>query len=78
MKERLEQKIDEVIENILSKDAKDVTYNDYRILDNKLASIRYAEEQKTRNEEMVTLMAKAMGSTLSLPPSHGLTEEKED
>ena len=78
MKERLEQKINEVIENILSKDAKDVTYNDYRILDNKLASIRYAEEQKTRNEEMNTLMTKAMGGTLSLSPSHDLTEEKED
>ena len=70
MKEKIEAKINEVLETIISKDAKDITYNEYRILDNKLATIRYEEERQEKNKEMAELMVKTMsgfGSTIPTP-----------
>ena len=58
MKEKLEAKVNEIIEAIMAKDVKDITYNEYRILDNKLSAIKYEEESKRKNEELTALMAK--------------------
>ena len=43
MKERIEAKIDEIIERILAKDAKDITQDEYGILEAKLTKIRFNE-----------------------------------
>lgn len=63
-KDKINKKIDEVIEYIIGKDTKDVTYNEYRILDSKLMSIKYEEDQKAKNKEMSELWAKAMSNSI--------------
>ena len=62
MKEKIETKINEIIEAIIAKDTKDITYNEYRILDNKLCSIKYEEETKQKNAELAAMMAKTFTS----------------
>ena len=68
MREKLQSKLDEVIEYILSKDAKDITFNEYRILDNKLSSIKYEEEQKEKNKELFDAMLKNIGTGFCSAP----------
>ena len=63
-KEKIKAKIDEVIETIINKDPKDITYNEYRILDSKLISIKYEEEQEAKSKEMSELWAKAMSNSI--------------
>lgn len=77
MKERIETKISEVLENILSKDVKDITYNEYFILDSKLSSLKWEEEQKEKNKDMMELMAKTIGfgSCSSVKPLPAPTKE---
>lgn len=67
MKKRLEEKINEVIETIMSKDPEDITYNEYRILDNKLSNIKWEEEQKERNKELAMMMGKTFCSGFVAP-----------
>lgn len=62
LKDKINKKIDEVIEYIIGKDTKDITYNEYRILDSKLSSIKWEEEQASKNKEMSELWAKAMSN----------------
>lgn len=62
LKDKINKKIDDVIEYIISKEPKDITYNEYRILDSKLASIKWEEEQASKNKEMSELWAKAMSN----------------
>lgn len=61
-KDKIKAKIDDVIEHIISKDPKDISYNEYRILDAKLTSIKWEEEQASKNKEMSELWAKAMSN----------------
>ena len=63
-KDKIKAKIDDVIEYIISKEPKDITYNEYKILDSKLMSIKYEEEQKAKNKEMSELWAKAMSNSI--------------
>jgi hypothetical protein len=63
-KDKINSKIDDVIEYIISKEPKDITYNEYRILDSKLMSIKYEEEQKAKSKEMSELWAKAMSNSI--------------
>ena len=62
MKDKIQAKINDIIETIIAKDPKDITYNEYRILDSKLISIKYEEEQEAKNKEMSELWAKAMSN----------------
>lgn len=77
MKGKLESKIAEIIEAIISKDVKDITYNEYRILDNKLSTIKYEEESKRKNEELTALMTKTFTNGIGSPIPMPLPE-KED
>ena len=77
MKEKLEAKVNEIIESIMAKDVKDITYNEYRILDNKLSAIKYEEESKRKNEEFTALMAKTFAGGIGSPVPMPLPE-KED
>lgn len=76
MKEQIEAKITEIIEAIIAKDVKDITYNEYRILDNKLCSIKFEEESKRKNEELASLMAKTFTSGMSSCVPTPLPEEE--
>lgn len=77
MKEKIEAKITEIIEAIIAKDVKDITYNEYRILDNKLCSIKFEEESKRKNEELASLMAKTFTSGMSSCIPMPLPEKEE-
>lgn len=76
MREKIEKKINEIIEAIITKDVKDISYNEYRILDNKLCSIKYEEETKQKNAEFTALMAKAFTSGMSSYIPTPLPEEE--
>ena len=69
MKERLKEKIDEVINHILDKDVRDMTYSDYKILDAEYKDIVYKEEQAKRNEEFKETFFKAFSGMNSVPGS---------
>ena len=64
MKEKIQAKIYEVIETILNKKPEDITYNEYRILDSKYASLKWEEEQASKNKEMAELWAKTLGNNI--------------
>lgn len=64
MKEKIEKKINDVIETIIEKDPKNITYNEYRILDSKLSAIKWEEEQAAKNKEMAELWSKTLGNNL--------------
>lgn len=63
-KDKINKKIDEVIEYIIGKDTKDITYNEYRILDSKLSSIKWEEEQAAKSKEMAELWSKTLGNNI--------------
>ena len=69
MKEKIEAKINEILESIMSKDVKDITYNEYRILDNKLSAIKWEESQQEKNKDMAELVLKTMGGFGSSMPA---------
>ena len=48
MKERIDQKINDVIESILAKDVGDISYIDYKILDCRSRDLKYEEEQQKK------------------------------
>lgn len=63
-KDKIKVKIDDVIEYIISKEPKDITYNEYRILDSKLSSIKWEEEQAAKSKEMAELWSKTLGNNI--------------
>lgn len=65
MKERIEAKINEVIDYILSKDVKDITYAEYRILDARYNFLKYEEENKKRSTELAEMTARIFSSNCS-------------
>ena len=67
MKDKIEAKIDEILEMIISKDAKYITYNEYLILDNRLAKIKWDEQQHEKNKDMAELMVKAFSGYSCMP-----------
>ena len=78
MRERIDAKIDEIIESILAKDPRDISYSEYKILDCRSKDLRYAEEQKQRTEEMTQLMCKTFGygfAPVSALPEPEIKEE---
>ncbi len=60
MKEKIEKKLNEIIDYIISKNPADITYNEYRILDNCLNHIKYDEEQKEKSKKMIEAMTSAL------------------
>jgi len=52
MKERIEAKIEEIIESIIEKDAEEIGPNDYFILDMALKDIRAKEAQEESNRRL--------------------------
>lgn len=70
MKTKIENKVNEVIECILSKSPESITYNEYRMLDNRLAVLKNEEMQKTRDKEMAEMLGKIWsgGTPFAIPP----------
>ena len=59
MKEKIEGKINEIIEHIVKKPAEEITLDDYTILTNELHDIRSKEAQAESGKRMADLMANA-------------------
>lgn len=57
MKERIEEKINEIIEQIIKKPAGEITLDDYTILNNERHDIRSKEAQAANGKRMAELMA---------------------
>lgn len=64
MKERIEEKINAVVEYILSKPETAVTPEEYGILANELLRIHNREENEERSKKMAELMASAFSTTV--------------
>lgn len=60
MKDKIKEKINDVIENIIAKKPEDITYNEYRILDCKYSQLKWEEEQALKNKDFKDLWLKAM------------------
>lgn len=59
MKERIEAKIDEILNYILEKPVKEITSEDYGILTNELHDIRFRENEQEQAKRMAGLVASA-------------------
>lgn len=76
MREKIEKKITDIIDFIISKDVDKITYNEYRILDNKLSSMKFEEESKERNKHFAEMMASTFAGSFGGPtPLPESTEE---
>lgn len=68
MKEKLEAKIEEVLNYIISKPVETVTHEDFNILAGELRDLRYRESENERNkklaETMVNLVSPPLGYSL--------------
>lgn len=67
MKEKIEAKIDEIIDYIITKDPSEITYNEFRILDARRSAICYEVEMKRRQEEMIELTSKVFAPSITPP-----------
>ena len=76
MREKIEKKITDIIDFIISKDVDKITYNEYRILDNKLSSMKLEEESKERNKHFAEMMASTFAGSFGGPTP--LPESTED
>ena len=61
MEDKIQAKIEEIVDYIISKPAADITLNDYTILHEELKDIRFRREQEASSERLRQLMA-ATGS----------------
>ena len=67
MKEKLEKKIDAIIDFIISKPEEKITQEDYSILASELRDLRFREGQADNAKRMVELMATAFPAGLNNP-----------
>lgn len=57
MKERIESKIEEIVDHIISKPVEEVTLDDYTVLTNELKGIEYKQAQSDNSKRMAELMS---------------------
>lgn len=57
MKEKLEKKIEEVLEYIISKPVESITNEDFAILSGELKDIRFKEGEEERNKKYAETLA---------------------
>ena len=69
MKDAIGNKIIEVVENILAKDAKDITYNEYCIIKNVYDQIKYEEEQDEKNKKFLESILNTLYCGFGTPPT---------
>ena len=60
MKEKIETKIGQIIDYIISKPEKDITADDYMILASEVRDIRFRESEAASKERMEQLMVSAL------------------
>lgn len=60
MKERIEKKLEERLESILSRDVEEITSEEFSILSAKLCDIKFEETKEERDKEYVELLSKIL------------------
>lgn len=76
MKTKIENKIDEIIDYILSKNPSEVSFAEYKILDCKVKEIKWEDEQKLRSGEMAKLLSNSFFNNAPEPlPSIEIKED---
>lgn len=55
MKEQIENKIDEIIKNILNKNVNDISKNEFDMLMTRLSDIRLLQNEEKSRERMIKL-----------------------
>lgn len=60
MKERIEKKLEERLENILNKDVEEITSEEFSILSAKLTDIKFEETKEERDKEFAELFSKIL------------------
>lgn len=63
MKDKIETKIEELVDYIASKPIEEVTLDDYTVLTNELKDIRFRETQVGQNKRMAEFMAMVASPT---------------
>ena len=66
MKEKIEIKIEEIVDHIINKPVEEVTLDDYTVLTNELKAIEYKQAQSDNSKRMAELM-----STMVASPAYG-------
>lgn len=67
MKEKLESKIESIVEFIINKPENEITKEDYEILASELRDIRFREEQELQKAEQRERMSKLVAASLPCP-----------
>ena len=62
MKEKIEQKIEKIVDYIISKPEKEITRDDYEIIASEVRDIRFREAEKERQKQLEHMLAVAGGS----------------
>lgn len=62
MKERIEEKIEAIIDRIINKPTEEITLDDYTILSSELRDIRFREEQEANKSKLAELVATSFAS----------------
>lgn len=60
MKERIEKKLEERLENILNKDVEEITSEEFSMLSTKLNDIKFEETKEERDKEFAELFSKIL------------------
>ena len=74
MKDKIDSKINSILEFVLSKPESEITMSDFEILKSEQRDLRFREEQQAQQERTAQLIA-LMGTPLV---GHAYTEVKED
>ncbi len=64
MKDKIETKINSIIDYIIAKPENEITREDYDILASELRDIRFREQQSEQSERMAKLMAASFPGTM--------------
>ena len=62
MKEKIESKIEKIVDYIISKPESEITRDDYEIIASEVRDIRFREAEKERQEQLEHMLAVAGGS----------------
>ena len=62
MRERIEEKIEAIVDLIINKPTEEITLDDYTILSAELRDIRFREEQEANKSKLAELVATSFAS----------------
>ena len=76
MKEKIENKIEKIVDYIISKPESEITADDYMIIASEVRDIRFREAEEERQEKMERMLAMG-GFTASTPGKQTMVQTAE-